>query len=67
MFTDKYNDFVSQMVQKGYDKYLKHNHHASPAVSYSELTENALKQVSGGEQCNNCLYISYSKTIGINI
>lgn len=63
MFTDKYNDFVSQMVQKGYDKFLKHYNHASPSVSYSELTENALKHVSGGEQCTDCLYLSFSKAI----
>ena len=56
----KHDDLFSQLTQKGYNKCITSDSHARKR--FSNITENALKQISGGNS-NDCIYISFSKSI----
>lgn len=63
MYNKKYLNFINQMGKKVQASFLDTNKPSTLLSTHSELTKNALMQVSGGEQCNDCVYLSFSKSL----
>lgn len=63
MYSKKYLDFINQMEKKAQATRSKSNKLPTKFPSHSNLTANALMQVSGGAQCNDCVYLSFSKSL----
>ncbi|MCS5707959.1 hypothetical protein CC99x_003480 [Candidatus Berkiella cookevillensis] len=63
MYSKKYIDFITQMEKKDQATRSKPNKLPAELPPHSNLTANALMQVSGGAQCNDCVYLSFSKSL----